>query len=339
MSPFTERQRTLDTYWRSIILFGQNVASYKFALAQSLIDLSETPSAAVSLEQLAVPFSRHLSDHSKAAPKQTTSRSGRYLDTCRRYNDGQLTGADLVAATVKLGFNNVIDAFHVVNRDVVPVRFFVDERSSGGGIRITDELYRLREQLQFANLPNEVEARWRLVETAWALDLPSSLIVACDPEQDSVTTILRNRRISVTRCRDALNGYQKGKCFYCFADVKITGAEPDSADVDHFFPHVLGRLGLQYPWNGVWNLVLACRSCNRGVDGKSSRLPELAYLERLHARNEFLIGSHHPLRETLMAQTGGNVRQRIAFLNAVLMDARGSLIHTWKPAHEYERAF
>ena len=75
MSAFTERQRTLDTYWRSIILFGQNVTSYKFALAQSLIDLSETRSSAVSLEQLAVPFSRHLSDHSKAAPKQTTSRS------------------------------------------------------------------------------------------------------------------------------------------------------------------------------------------------------------------------------------------------------------------------
>ena len=173
---------------------------------------------------------------------------------------------------------------------------------SGGGIRITDELYRLREQLQFANLPNEVEARWRLVETAWELDLPSSLIVACNPEQDSITTVLRNRRVSVTRCRDALNGYQKGKCFYCFADVRITGALPDSADVDHFFPHVLGRLGLQYAWNGVWNLVLACRSCNRGVDGKSSRLPELAYLERLHARNEFFIGSHHPLRETLIAQ-------------------------------------
>jgi hypothetical protein len=72
MSPFTERQRTLDTYWRSIILFGQNVASYKFALAQSLIDLSETPSSSVSLEHLAVPFSRHLSEHSNTGPKQTT---------------------------------------------------------------------------------------------------------------------------------------------------------------------------------------------------------------------------------------------------------------------------
>jgi hypothetical protein len=43
------------------------------------------------------------------------------------------------------------------------------------------------EQLQFADLPNKVEARWRPVEPAWELDLPSSLIVACDPEQDSLT--------------------------------------------------------------------------------------------------------------------------------------------------------
>ncbi|MFY0678229.1 MAG: hypothetical protein JXR18_13175 [Neptuniibacter sp.] len=32
---------TLSSYWRSIILFGQNSASYKFALAKSLIDLSD----------------------------------------------------------------------------------------------------------------------------------------------------------------------------------------------------------------------------------------------------------------------------------------------------------
>jgi hypothetical protein len=68
-----------------------------------------------------------------------------------------------------LGFNNVIDAFHVVNRGEIPVRFFSDERKNGGGIRLTDELFRLRERLQFGNLPQEVEARWRLVETAWQL--------------------------------------------------------------------------------------------------------------------------------------------------------------------------
>ena len=42
MADFLERQRTLDSYWRAVILFGRNVASYKFALAKSLIELRES---------------------------------------------------------------------------------------------------------------------------------------------------------------------------------------------------------------------------------------------------------------------------------------------------------
>jgi hypothetical protein len=91
-----------------------------------------------------------------------------------------------------------------------------------------------------------------------------------------------------------LNGYQKGKCFYCFADIYLEGlAIPD---VDHFFPHVLKVVGFD-GIDGVWNLVLACQQCNRGIGGKSDRVPTLHLLERLHLRNEFLIESHHPLRD------------------------------------------
>jgi hypothetical protein len=35
MARFTETKPTLDNYWRSIILFGRNVASYKFALGEA----------------------------------------------------------------------------------------------------------------------------------------------------------------------------------------------------------------------------------------------------------------------------------------------------------------
>ena len=41
MTLFTEVQPTLENYWRSIILFGRNVASYKFALGKSLLELSQ----------------------------------------------------------------------------------------------------------------------------------------------------------------------------------------------------------------------------------------------------------------------------------------------------------
>ena len=48
--PFTECQPTLENYWRSIILFGRNVASYR-----SLLDLARQGKEVVTLEQLAKP--------------------------------------------------------------------------------------------------------------------------------------------------------------------------------------------------------------------------------------------------------------------------------------------
>jgi hypothetical protein len=35
--------------------------------------------------------------------------------------------------------------------------------------------------------------------------------------------------------------------------------------------------------------------------GKFELTPDLGYVARLERRNEYLIASHHPLRETLMA--------------------------------------
>jgi 5-methylcytosine-specific restriction endonuclease McrA len=336
---FLDRQHTLDSYWRAIILFGRNVASYKFALAKSLVELSAHGQTAIRLEQLAVPFSKNITEHLQAAPKQATSRSSRFLEACKKAGRGEIGQQELIDQTVGLGFNNVIDAFHVVNNGEIPVRFFADERKSGGGVRLTDDLFRLREMLQFKNLPSEVEARWRLVETAWQLNLPRGLIIGLDDDGAILTAPRSGRRIAITRSRDALNGYQKGKCFYCFADISVEGDDDTLADVDHFFPRVLLQLGVALPVDGVWNLVLACRTCNRGGEGKSARLPTKRLLERLNTRNEFLITSHHPLKETLIVQTGGDSQSRADFLKSMYDAAWERLIHTWEPSDEREAAF
>src|SRR5215831_17615044 len=315
MAGFLERERTPENYWRSVILFGQNVASYKFALAKSLIELSEREQEEIRLEDLAEPFSRHIIEHLARAPKQATSSSSRFLDSCRKFASGEISTDELIGQTARLGFNNVIDAFHIVNRGEIPIRFFADERKGGGGIRLTDELFRLRERLQFGNLPQEVEARWRLVETAWQLKVARTAL-AVDVEDESLVILRNGRRANLTSCRDALNGYQKGKCFYCFGDISVENTSERLADVDHFLPRTLLQAGAALQLDGVWNLVLACRDCNRGMDGKSSRIPERRFLERLNTRNEFFITSHHPLRETLMAQTGTTSDGRAHFLNS-----------------------
>jgi 5-methylcytosine-specific restriction endonuclease McrA len=338
---FTEVQPTLENYWRSIILFGRNVASYKFALGKTLLEFSREDKETISLEELAEPFSRHVCEHLQNADKQATSASSRFLDACRKFNSGDIKKQDLLDATKNFGFSNVIDAFHVVHDGDIAVRFFQDERKGETkGIRLTDDLFSLAEQYQYRNLPSEVEARWRLVETAWELRLPRHVLsVGFDPEGELL--VVNDRlfeRKPITSCRDALSGYQKGKCFYCFSDISVLDSADDLADVDHFVPHRLKPYGLGDQLDGVWNLVLACQSCNRGPKGKFAQLPELRFLERLHIRNNFYIESHHPLRETLMRQTGNSETERRRFLQEKYRHAKEFLVQNWKPEFENEPA-
>jgi hypothetical protein len=331
---FISQEPTLAEYWRSAILFGNNVACYKFALAKSLLEIAPTGQTFVTLEELAAPFARHICDHLQREDKQTTSQSSKFLDGCRRFNAGEMSPDELRAFTVREGFNNVIDAFHHVNRADLPSRFFTDERTSGHrGIAITDELFELMAGGDLADLTAEVEARWRLVETAWGLNISRNLIrIERDEATQMFYAIDRSRRVDVTSCRDALNGYQKGKCFHCFDRISIQSGAANLAAVDHFFPHRLKLHAIAEPIDGVWNLVLACNECNGGVGGKFDRLPAQNLLQRLHDRNEFLIDSHHPLRETLIQQTGKTEKQRGSFLTSNYEAAKIPLGNSqWQP--------
>ena len=160
----------------------------------------------------------------------------------------------------------------------------------------------------------------------------NAVYVSFDPDDEQLFASPReHRRKSITSCRSALNGYQRGKCFYCDAALILDGPAL-STDVDHFFPHVLKRVGIGHPLDGVWNLVLACTACNRGDKGKFARLPTTRLLTKLAVRNEYLISSHHPLRETLMHQTGAYESTRRDFLQTTYQAALKVLIHNWEPS-------
>lgn len=329
LSQFVNVTPTRENYLRGVVLFGLNSASYKFALAKSLLELGDGRREAISLVDLAEPFSRHVCEHLRRAPRQATSVGSRFLDACRSFNDGSLDHDRLIAVTVKLGFNNVIDAFHALRQADLPVRFFVDERRSASpGIRLTGDLFALAARGSAQALA-EVEARWRLVETAWSLEISRSLVA-----YDSATEQLvpASHRAPLVSARDALNGYQKGACFYCYGPVSTVAKGLGLAEVDHLFPHHLQRLGLAADLDQVWNLVLACQGCNRGPGGKSDKTPHLDYVARLEQRNEYLIESHHPLRETLMAQTGLTAPERHRFLQDKYYMSRTNQIAVWRTA-------
>jgi hypothetical protein len=145
-----------------------------------------------------------------------------------------------------------------------------------------------------------------------------------------VRGMLGHRR-PITWVRPGLSGYQASTCFYCGAPITPLLGLEHSADVDHFFPHMLMSRGVFVDLDDVWNLVLACDVCNRGPAGKSDRLAHGDFLDRLWQRNERLISSHHPLRESIITVTGHTPGARLNFLRGVQTSATKYARADWRP--------
>jgi hypothetical protein len=90
--------------------------------------------------------------------------------------------------------------------------------------------------------------------------------------------------------------------------------------------------------NGVWNLVLSCSTCN-GSGEKGAKVPNLSLVERLNRRNEYLIDSNHPLRETIIGQTGDTKQARSNYIDNMFIKAQRALIHLWHPTIKGDPVF
>lgn len=341
MNQFIIDQPTLDSYFRGIVLFGRNAATYKFALGKSIIELASNGTDFISLNDLAIPFIKYTNEHVLNGNKQITSNSSKYFDAFEKYNSNDCDIDDLVKLTLSNPFQNVIDRFHNVNNTELDTKFYeTTTRDNVKGIVLTDNLYKINENSSLDNLFIETEARWNLVENAWSLNInPALLNVSFDNSDKSLfITDSRLKRINITSCRDALNGYQRGKCFYCGAPISVDPNSYNLCDVDHFIPHTFQQSVIEdININGVWNLALSCKSCNRGENGKFAKLadPE-PYLKKLYDRNEYFIDTQHPLRETLINQTGKTAKFRFKYLNDRYNLALNTLLITWKPSIVFE---
>jgi len=347
---FLENDSSLESEFRSIYLFGRNVATYKFALAHSLLELSTQEKTFISLEELSPIFAKHMLEHVKSGKRQLTSPSSQFINALELYNLSQITWEQLMFVTERKGFVNVIDAFHIIPTGQLETRFY--EKGIQGktiGISLTDSIFQIDQSSQKNNLINEIDGRWNLVETAWTEKNPKLeikfdgdleqffYIKAVTPE----TYMNSHERIALTSARKPLNGYQKGKCFYCYRPISIQSKQLDICDVDHFIPlSVQYTSTLDLDLNGIWNLVLSCQECNRGERfGKFSRVPQESLLQRLHKRNEYLIESNHPLKETIMMKTGMNSKLRASYLKTIFNFASSNKSSGWLPEKYYADGF
>ncbi|GHE49568.1 HNH endonuclease family protein [Sphingobacterium griseoflavum] len=332
---------SLESQWRAIILFGKNSATYKFAFAKALLELLDQQKTTLSLDDLAEPFARHIIAHLRSSDKQGNASSSKFLETCRAFIDGRIAEDELLHSTTKLGFVNVVDAFQQVNGGLIQDPFYHKNYEDGKKeIVLTDSLFKLKEGMQFGNFDQEVDARWKLVETAWNLNINPNLLEVKHDELKQELFIEHDfmRRIALTSVRDALNGYQKGKCFYSYQDIFVHSGADRICAVDHFLPHLHKRQHSEQEANinGVWNLVLAAPSVN---SSKGARVPHRRYLQRLFNRNEFYIESKHPLAETIVNQTGKTKEKRRTFLQAQYSMALSYSINEWSPAIELPGTF
>jgi hypothetical protein len=183
-------------------------------------------------------------------------------------------------------------------------------------------------------LEAEAESRWRLVESTWheKRSTGSMLrVVYARPSEMIVRGMLGHRR-SITWVRPGLSGYQSSACFYCGASVTPLLGLEHSADVDHFFPHMLMARGVFIDLERRLEPGPGVRGVQPGPAGKFHRLPHADFLERLWRRNERLISSHNPLREAVIAVTGKTPETRLAFLRSVQTRATEYARADWRPA-------
>lgn len=201
---------------------------------------------------------------------------------------------------------------------------------------MTDRLVSVLEnELVKRIIVTENQARWSIVEEAWRAGLTANML-SFDKDDGLFYSEFDNKRIGLRSAVDTLLPYQCGRCFYCNRKVSrfVGNQDDDFPDVDHFFPFsILSKLGTKAPnSNAVWNLVIACKKCNRGEYGKFDAPPDFEFYQKLLTRNVLFFEEHkHSLRNaislSLNAKTKADIVSKMQTVYDVFKPLSG-----WRPA-------
>jgi hypothetical protein len=159
-------------YWKGIILYGLNVATYKMALARCLLKFSKAGQNDIAWQQLAECFHDQYFDrlNNNAMPQQTNpGRLTKLERIIKEETSGRINRSEAIERVGEEAFNDVVPRFHTIGTDSDMARDHFYEAQCGKKIILKDGLFRLGEDA-FDELTNEIKARWSLLEGAFSIN-------------------------------------------------------------------------------------------------------------------------------------------------------------------------
>lgn len=336
---FVDSEVSNQNIFRTLIVFGKNVATYKFAFCHAL--LHSKPKSEIYYHELRDDFLQELISHYSQNTHQFTKSSNTltnamdiYLASSKSQNDW----ASLVKVAEKNIYNNVFDAFQNVGGGTLDQSYILFEHDKKNKkLILTERTNEIQESdLLKQDILNENQARWKIVEEAWKSKLSPNLL-EYNKEDKNFYSISNNIRVNLRSAVDVLKPYQKGRCFYCNRKLNTFALKDDDdfIDVDHFFPISLlaGKVDSSINPNGVWNLVLACKSCNRGSSGKFSTPADERYFNKLRDRNILYTEEHkHSLKNSIFYSLGTSSKEGVSTKMKKIYN-EFSFIKGWKPEY------
>ncbi len=288
-----------EDYWRSIILYGLNQATYKIALGKTLVSLSERNINHVPWDVLSLEFLEQYQKRlnvEEPMPQQANPLRRTFMERAVRKLDlGSTDLEETIFNVGKEGFNDVIRRFHNIAK-------FTDFQGKfysydfGKSITLTDNLHNVVEQHN-KDILVELDSRWALLEGAFTIKADNYELA----NEILDTYLLKGEeRKNLTNNIPFLQGYQGNICFYCAEKI-----EEGDCHVDHVLP----RMVLNH--DQIWNLVLAHSYCNMS---KSDKVVGEHFMEKLIQRNENIMGSNHPWKHKISSDLGRTKKLRASNL-------------------------
>jgi hypothetical protein len=283
-------------YWKAIVLYGLNQATYKIALGKTLLELTSQNQSSIEWHTLSESFLDNYIERIGKNPTPQQSNPSRKTVLERivtQLNLGVIDKEEAILRVSLEGLNDVIPRFQTIgnNTSLVANRFY--QFNHGKKLYLNDSLFKISETHR-VELLDELDTRWSLLEGAFKITQGDFKLTNDIRE---IYLLDGYKRTNLTNNIPFLTGYQGNTCFYCGEAISN-----DDIHVDHVLP----RQVLQH--DEIWNLVLSHSVCNLNKDDS---LVGKHYLEKLMFRNENIMGSNHPWKKKISDSIGDTKPKRI----------------------------